>query len=271
MRRGKNTEVRFMNPGQGATKSLATLAVAMVLASALIGAAQPSWAQDPWSWPEKPQNLKTFPSDFTGKQLRGVMMGFTRALGVDCAHCHVGQSGQPLSTFDFASDENPKKEVARVMIGMLRDIGTTLKEIEPSGTTRVNMWCHTCHRGRPRPMTLAEELVEANAQGSIDTTIAYYRKLRAEFYGRGAFDFGEVSLNSFGYNLLRAGKVEDAIAIFRLNLELFPESGNVYDSLGEAYMTAGHNDLAIASYEKSLQRDPENANARDKLQQLRKQ
>ena len=45
----------------------------------------------------------------SGERLRPVMMGFTRALGVRCNHCHVGEDGQPLSTFDFVSDENPNK------------------------------------------------------------------------------------------------------------------------------------------------------------------
>jgi len=46
------------------------------------------------------------------------------------------------------------------MYRMLGDISDHWKKIEPSGDKRVNMWCHTCHHGRPRPMTLDEELGE---------------------------------------------------------------------------------------------------------------
>src|SRR3954471_10923860 len=114
--------------------------------------------QDRWSWPEKPQNLKVLPPTWTGARLQPVMFGFTRALGVRCSYCHVGEEGKPLTTYDFVSDANPNKDRAREMLRMLGDVNEHLKKLEPSGDKRVNMWCHTCHRGRPRPMTLEEEL-----------------------------------------------------------------------------------------------------------------
>jgi hypothetical protein len=80
---------------------------------------------------------------------------------------------------------------------------------------------------------------------------------------------GERTVNFRGYGLLAEGKVPEAIAVLRLNVYLFPESANVYDSLGEAYMTAGNTELAIQNYEKSLELNPENKNAQQKLQQLR--
>lgn len=78
----------------------------------------------------------------------------------------------------------------------------------------------------------------------------------------------EADLNNLGYELLRAGRLPDAIAIFRLNTTSYPKSGNVYDSLAEAYMDSGNNALAIAFYQKSLQLDPANQNAVEKLRQL---
>ena len=119
-------------------------------------------AQEPWSWPEKPKNLQVFPKDWSGTRLRPVMFGFTRALGVRCSYCHKGEEGKPLSTYDFASDENPNKDRAREMYRMLGDITDHLKKIKPSGDKPANMWCHTCHHGRPRPITLDEELAEQN-------------------------------------------------------------------------------------------------------------
>jgi len=49
---------------------------------------------------------------------------------------------------------------------------------------------------------------------------------------------------------------------------MYPDSGNVYDSLGEAYMKAGQKQLAIENYKKSLEKDPSNANAVEKLKEL---
>ncbi len=51
------------------------------------------------------------------------------------------------------------------------------------------------------------------------------------------------------------------IAIFELNVKAYPESWNVYDSLGEAYMVRGDHDRAIELYRKSLELNPDNGNA----------
>jgi len=79
----------------------------------------------------------------------------------------------------------------------------------------------------------------------------------------------EWSLNSDGYYLLQNNKVEEAIKVFKLNTELYPESGNVWDSLGEGYMKNGDTELAIQNYEKSLEIDPSNTNAEEMLKKLR--
>jgi hypothetical protein len=52
-------------------------------------------------------------------------------------------------------------------------------------------------------------------------------------------DFSEPELNTLGYELLGAGRVAEAVEIFKLNVEMFPEAFNAYDSLGEAYAAAG--------------------------------
>jgi CubicO group peptidase (beta-lactamase class C family) len=78
----------------------------------------------------------------------------------------------------------------------------------------------------------------------------------------------EGTLNGLGYMLLYGGQGQDAIAVFQRNVEEYPESWNVYDSLGEAYMKTGQKDLAIANYEKSLQLNPKNQNGIDMLKKL---
>src|SRR5260370_12295705 len=71
----------------------------------------------------------------------------------------------------------------------------------------------------------------------------------------------ERTLNALGYTLLYSGQPQDAVTVFQRNVQEYPESGNVYDSLGEAYMKAGQKELAIQNYEKYLQLDPKNHNA----------
>jgi pentatricopeptide repeat protein len=231
--------------------------------------AHPAKSQDRWSWPEKPSNIQVLPKDWPGSRLQPVMTGFTRALGVRCSYCHKGEEGKPLSTYDFPSDENPNKDRAREMLRMLGSINDHLKKIQPSGDKRVNMWCDTCHRGRPRPMTLAEELGEQYRMKGLEPALDYYADLKQKYYGRGAYDFGEDALNNFGYELLGKNDALGAIEVLRLNAAQFPQSGNVWDSLAEAYMKAGNLKKAEEYYQKAVTRDPANENAKEQLKKLK--
>jgi len=244
------------------TKLLAVLCLTTLLTL-------PARAQDKWTWPDKPKNLQVFPKDWSGTRLRPVMVGFTRALGVRCSYCHKGEEGKPLSTYDFASDENPNKNRAREMYKMLGDITDHLKKIQPSGDKPVNMWCHTCHHGRPRPMTLDEELAEQYRTKGLKAALDDYAELKKKFYGRAAYDFGEGSLNVFGYELLEGKDNAGAIQIFKLNAETYPESANVWDSLAEAYMKFGDPQNAQFNYEKALTLDPANENAKEMVKKLK--
>jgi tetratricopeptide (TPR) repeat protein len=80
----------------------------------------------------------------------------------------------------------------------------------------------------------------------------------------------EWDINNAGYILLGQNKVKEAIEVFNTNVKLYPESANVYDSLGEAYMKDGNKELAIKNYEKSLELDPKNDNAKKMIEELKK-
>lgn len=82
------------------------------------------------------------------------------------------------------------------------------------------------------------------------------------------FDEGEMNILAYGY--IQNGKVKDAIELFKLNVIAYPNSSNVYDSLGEGYMKDGQTELATRNYEKSLELNPNNNNAKDMLTKLRK-
>lgn len=64
--------------------------------------------------------------------------------------------------------------------------------------------------------------------------------------------FDERDFNTLGYRYLNRGLHIEAIAIFKFNVENYPNSWNVYDSLAEGYMNDGQNELAIKFYEKSF-------------------
>jgi CubicO group peptidase (beta-lactamase class C family) len=102
--------------------------------------------------------------------------------------------------------------------------------------------------------------------GKTDDAVAAYRKTKKERPDSPAVEEGR--LNQIGYTLLRANKIKEAIAVFKLNVELYPQSANVYDSLGEAYAANGEKELAIANYRKSLELDGRNEGAKAMLKKL---
>lgn len=104
--------------------------------------------------------------------------------------------------------------------------------------------------------------------GSIEKTIAFIRKQHQN--GRlSAFSIEE-ELNIFGYELLSKNKNEEALKIFKLNTELYPESFNVYDSYGECLMKMGDKKKGIKAYKKSLTLNAQNENARQIIEETQK-
>jgi tetratricopeptide (TPR) repeat protein len=79
----------------------------------------------------------------------------------------------------------------------------------------------------------------------------------------------ELSLNATGYNYLYAGKNDEAIKVLELNTVLFPNSFNVWDSLGEAYLKAGNKEKAKENYEKSMALNPNNESGKKALAELK--
>ena len=80
----------------------------------------------------------------------------------------------------------------------------------------------------------------------------------------------EAYINNCGYVQLRLGNIDGAIDIFKKNIEKFPASFNVYDSMGEAYMVKGDKAKAIQFYEKSIELNPKNEDGKEMLKKLRK-
>ena len=79
--------------------------------------------------PDSLTNLQVIPKGTPVQQVIGMMRGFTSALGVRCQYCHLGEEGQPLSTFNFASDEKRTKKTARIMRAARKRNGLTQSEI----------------------------------------------------------------------------------------------------------------------------------------------
>lgn len=104
-----------------------------------------------------------------------------------------------------------------------------------------------------------------DAEG-IDNIKSHYAELKKNQVNE--YNFSEDQLNQLGYHYLGNDKVDYAVAIFKLNIEIFPKSANLYDSYGEALLKHGDNENAIENYKKSLELNPANEDAISVLKEL---
>jgi CubicO group peptidase (beta-lactamase class C family) len=125
----------------------------------------------------------------------------------------------------------------------------------------------------PAPVTIKPSidrvLYKAIAKDGLEAGVKHYYDLKKN--QPDAYNFQEQLLNTLGYVFIQQGKLKEAIRVLQLNVEAYPSSSNVYDSLGEAYMRNGDKQLAIENYEKSLKLDASNANAAEMIKKLKEQ
>jgi hypothetical protein len=114
--------------------------------------------------------------------------------------------------------------------------------------------------------SLSDILAKTLAANGIVAMIAEFHRLK------GVADpdlfAGESDTNAFGYSLLRRKQVNEAIEVFKLNVEAYPQSANAFDSLGEAYMVRGDKEKAIENYQRALALDPTMESAKQALKIL---
>lgn len=108
--------------------------------------------QEPKQEP-KATNLKVLPKNISHDDLDKVMDGFKLALGVKCNYCHAPRKDNPKK-LDFASDENPKKEVARDMMRMTNKINKKYFHEKDKEGKLTNISCASCHNGKEEPVTI---------------------------------------------------------------------------------------------------------------------
>jgi len=113
----------------------------------------------------------------------------------------------------------------------------------------------------------AAEVEQAINEAGPEAGVALFRQLVArndpEIY------IDENEFNLLGYRFLGQDRVDEAIAVFQLNVDHFPDSWNVYDSLGEAYAVKGDTERAIELYRRSVEINPDNTNGVAALERLR--
>jgi tetratricopeptide (TPR) repeat protein len=156
---------------------------------------------------------------------------------------------------------------------VLQDIEQQLTSLPGFGWQGWNQaanYCYANKLGLEKALIFADRSIQINKNVTNTFTKALILKAvgnddEAEKLKQEAFtDAEENDVNALGYQLLFAGKVDDALEVFKMNTEMYPESWNVWDSLGEGYMNKGDTELAIQNYTKALGMAPENQHNRIK-------
>ena len=189
------------------------------------------------------------------------MQEISAALGVGCNYCHSAARG--------SGAPEPKKDIARAMMAMTRDLNAKVEGATgKSGASVTRVQCITCHRGVAIPGQLSDILTQTlRAQGTA-AVIVQYRDLRQRYFGRQAYDFGEDTLLGLAQRIVES-KPDDAVALVQLNLEFNPKSARSYIALAHAYTRKIDDASAMASLEKALELEPDNGVARGQLEQLK--
>jgi hypothetical protein len=210
-------------------------------------------------------NLKIYPKDIARPELITTMQGFVRQLGVQsqggCGYCHAGTAPQ----WDFASDANPKKDVARRMILMSREITGKMPEVTGKPAAQITaLRCATCHRGTAVPKVTDVALADALAKGGAAAAVQQYKESRKQ-----ALDYNENALVAYATTLINTDKADDALTVLQANAELDATHAPTYAAMAQAYAKKNDKDNQIKMLEKAVQLDPNNQQLKRQLDQLK--
>src|SRR5262245_3213976 len=210
-------------------------------------------------------NLKIYPKDIARQELVTTMQGFVRQLGVQtqggCSYCHVGTAPQ----FDFASDANPKKDIARRMILMSREITGKLPEVTGKPAAEItSLRCATCHRGMAVPKVTEVAMSDSLAKSGAAAAVQQYKDARKQ-----ALDYNENALVAYATTLINTDKADDALTVLQANAELSPNHAPTYAAMAQAYGKKNDKDSQIKMLEKAVQLDPNNQQLKRQLDQIK--
>jgi tetratricopeptide (TPR) repeat protein len=229
-----------------------------LLYGAVVAAAWSFWTSPPATAAAQSPPARQTP---TNRNLLADMQSYAQALGVTCEYCHVAPANSGLP--------QPKKDIARTMIAMTRDLNIQVQLATgkaPVEATRVE--CATCHRGVTIPKPLGQVIAQTLQYRGADAAIAQYRELRARYYGRGTYDFGEDELVNVARPIAPV-RPDDAIALLELNIEFNPQSAKSYALMGFAYTRKFDDESAMAKVQKAVDLEPANGEFQGQLAQLK--
>jgi len=171
----------------------------------------------------------------------------------------IGHNGSDMG-FVAEMQLIPEKGIAMVVLcnldhGPYRPIVTGALDAALGKATRATI----------KPL-LAKVLYETISSSGVDAAAERFRTIRRD--QPDLYEIHEGVLNELGYKLMERGKLAEAVVLLRLNVETYPASANVYDSLGEACNRAGDKACALENYRKALEKNPKNRKAAEAVKAL---
>ncbi len=177
--------------------------------------------------------------------------------------------GATIEIFEKRSDYRPVNGVLM-----------SFKNEQRSGEKVLSTWnCHSIEANKDvpdewfsPPLSQEEAVFKAFREdflaGKLDQITSEYSAYRMLAEGQLRKKL-ENQINTYGYELISYERYEDAIRIFKLGIENYPESSNLYDSLGETYLTIGDTLQAIENYQKSVDLNPGNVHGKEVLSSIK--
>src|SRR5262249_51558578 len=145
-------------------------------------------------------------------------------------------TGNPRNTFVGFKDGRHGTEMFGPHPGLVRQIVSWFEE------TLVKSPSDSKARVTPKKTAVSEFWALARQRGATAKAAQLFREARRT--DRNRFLFPEFMLNQLAYGKLQAGDKDDAVELFKMNVEAYPTSSNAQDSLADGYLAAGKNDLA---------------------------
>lgn len=122
------------------------------------------------------------------------------------------------------------------------------------------------NKGESIKDSLAYHMLKTMLNNNSEIAIKEYYEIKETCIER--YFVSESEFNSLAYGLLSEKRINDAIELLKISVNIFPKASNLYDSLGEIYLANGDKKLALENYEKSVELNPSNLRGKKILEKL---
>jgi tetratricopeptide (TPR) repeat protein len=119
---------------------------------------------------------------------------------------------------------------------------------------------------KPFAQILSDKIKTGNKSEALNFALEYKNDPKHRYVS----DRLEADINREGYNKMQNNNIDIASALFEINIKLFPESANAYDSYAECHLNMGNKDMALKYYQMAIEKDKDGATAENARKAIEK-